>query len=340
MKEITLEKIIKLYPKVILDILKRDYYYYKSIIFHQKKMGQKYLKTFKLMSKDNKLQSSKHWEKLANNMKKEIIGKGLKDFKRGYCNKHFAGRYPKTVLEISALWQYYNYIKQKDKFDVLNKISEPKVGNPYTVKIDGKELMWDFVQGVDEFYNIINNFNINLNEKIVICEIGSGYGRLANIFLQMMPNCHYVLVDLPESLIVAYYHLSEIFENNIKKYEESRDRKKYDRNFFLEKKATFLLPHDFNKIKNKSVDLFINIDSFQEMNPKMVQDYFHKIKNLEGNHLYLKNSKDKSHNLVDNANFNLIDYPKKINMNILKSQISVPYDDMVEQFIKLDLNGK
>ncbi|MBU0457436.1 MAG: putative sugar O-methyltransferase [Nanoarchaeota archaeon] len=336
MEKITIEKIVKLYPKVILDIFKRNYYYYKSIIFRRKMVGNDYLNTFKLMSKDNNLQSSKHWEKLANNMKKEIIGKGLTNFKRGYCNNHFAGRYPKTVLEVSAVWQYYNNIKQRDKFNILNKISEPKIGNPYVIHINGKELMWDFLQGVDEFYNIINKFNIDLNEEIVICEIGTGYGRLANIFLQVMPKCHYVLVDLPESLFVAYYHLSKVFGNSIKKYEESRERKECPRDFFLEKKATFLLAQDFDKIKLKSVDLFINIDSFQEMTPQIVKDYFDKIIKHNGKFLYLKNSIDPGTNLIDTDNFKLEDYPKQLNMNILNTSLSAPYWNMVEQFIKLN----
>ena len=333
-------KYLKLeYLKIILDIFRRDILYYSSKLLNKCKLEPYYLKTFDQMSKDNQHKPSKHWEKLFKNMRKEMMIYGLSNFKRGYANRHFANRNPKTTIELSAIWQYYNTVKSKDRFDILKKFPESKVGNPCQIEINKSHYSWDYIQAIDEFYNIFNTFNLKLNEKLVICEIGGGYGRLAEVFLKVMSNCHYVLVDLPESLIISYYYLSKINEKNVHRYENSRDIPEYNRNIFLNKKVTFLLPNQFSKISKGSVDIFINIDSFQEMTPEIIKNYFKDIQNLKGKYLYLKNSKAEYHNLVDTNSFNLIEYPKILKLKLIKEQISIPYDDMVEQFIRLDKNG-
>jgi len=328
-------KYLKLeYVKIISDIIKRNILYGYSKIFKRCKLEHYYLKVFEQMSKDNQHKPSKHWRRLFKNMKKEMIIYGLSNFKRGYANRHFANRQPKTTIELSAIWQYYNTIKSKDRLDILEKYPESKIGNPYQIEIDGKMYSWDYLQAIDEFYSIVDIFSIKPNEKSVICEIGAGYGRLAEVFLKVMPNCHYIIVDLPESLIISYYYLSKIFKNTCK-YEDSRDIKLYEHEILSSRKVTFLLPNQFLRLAQESVDMFINIDSFQEMNAEIIKDYFKNILNLKGKYLYLKNSDAKHHNLVDTEHFNLIEYPKKLKLNIIKEQISIPYDDMVEQFIRL-----
>ena len=80
-------------------------------------------------------------------------------------------------------------------------------------------------QSIDEFYRIINHLKLTLKDEIIICEVGGGYGRLAYIFLSMMPRCRYILVDLPNTLIVAHYYFSNIMKSKIMPYNESRQKK-------------------------------------------------------------------------------------------------------------------
>lgn len=323
------------YSKVILDMIIRNYRYYKSLVLGKNK--DIYNKVFELMLQDNKLKSSLFWEKIGKQIKKDMIGAGLKNFKRDYCNTHFSERVPKTQLEISALWQLLNYNEKIDSLDILKKVEEPLIGNPELTNLNGKKVTWDFLLGINEFYSILNNFSIKKKDSIVICEIGCGYGRLAHLFTETFPNSHYILVDMPTSLIIAYYYLCEIYKDKdiINPYESSRNCKDLNRNFFSSKRISFLTPDQFYSIKKGSVDLFINIDSFQEMTPDIIKEYFKQIINLNGSYLYLKNSKDKVHNLVDTKQFSLINYPHQMGLKVKKSQISPTFPDMVEQFVIL-----
>jgi len=331
-----LSKVFTYYPKIIVEHTSRNLRYYQAKILHKKKLSPYYLSIYSMMLQDANYSPGKWWENLAKNMHKELISKGLSNVKRGYFNKHFVGRFPSGTLEHSALWQYYRNVKSKDRLKILDKVQEPDVGNPYKINLDGKKITWDFIQSIDEFYHIIDTFNIEVNDRLVICEIGGGYGRLAHLFLETMPRCHYVLVDIPTTLIIAYYYLHKVFAKDIYTYEESRKTDVYDKDVFMKKRLSFLVPNKFFKIEKSTVDLFINIDSFQEMTAEIVKQYLHRIKELKGNYLYIKNSKDPVHNLVDTKSFKLLDYPKHIGMNIIKSEPSTAYADMIEQFIKLN----
>ena len=335
----TLQRVLRnpdVYITYVIGRFKRSCRYYKSLLLNQNHIEPYYRQTLELMLSDNKLETSRLWNRLSSDFKMEIIGRGLDDFKSGFLNGNYASRRPGRPLEISAAWQYYNTVRAKDSLGILDRHPEPGIGKPCTVNLNGREISWDYIQAIDEFYNMIGTFNIQLTDELIICEIGGGYGRLAQLFLRLMPRCHYVLVDIPTSLILAYYYLSKVFPDDIQAYETTRSAPEYTREILTAKRLTFLLPHQLPRVQKRVVDLFINIDSFQELTPPIVKDYFRLIQELGKNYLYLNNSNQPANNFIDDEDFRLADYPAKIGMKVIKTQTSVPYLNMIEQFITLN----
>ncbi len=126
---------------------------------------------------------------------------------------------------------------------------------------------------VGAFADIMKYTGWELNKRITICEIGGGYGGLAYMFLKLMPNAHYILVDIPQTLILAHRFLNGLG---------------------IADRCEFLVP---DEIRNVKPDLWINVDSFQELTYHIIDDYFSYIKNNPG-YLYMKEL-ETNHNSVD-----------------------------------------
>ena len=250
------------------------------------------------------------WNKLAVKMKMELAVKGKDNFKKDFENRYFSGRFPRTSLEMSAIWQLYNHIKKIDTLDLLNKIQESEKGNPQQIKIKENDYSWDWLQAIEEFYSIINEFKIDTTKHITICEIGAGYGRLAEVFLKVFKNVKYIIVDIEPTLDLAKWYLDD-------------------------KRVVCINPYDknFPKALKSKIDLFINVDSFQEMGSGIIANYFDIMIRTGYKYIYLKNAESGVHNLCNTLNFNLIHYPEEVRMKIIKQRRSLTAEDMVEQFI-------
>lgn len=84
---------------------------------------------------------------------------------------------------------------------------------------------------------------------------------MARIFLEVMPNVDYILIDIPTSLIMASFYLSDSCKEKLDN-------------------AKFCLPKDIEHIEHGKVDLFININSFGEMTPEIVSSYLNHIRRV------------------------------------------------------------
>jgi putative sugar O-methyltransferase len=272
-------------------------HYYLSKYVTGSKLEQHYLKQFRKWVKEfnrheNKM--SDFWTALAARCEREMIGKGLTGFRSGYYRKIFAFDGKKNEIR-----KYYQTLKKKDKFKALEKVEEPLIGKPPFMRIDGKPVSWDILQSADEFTTIMDFAGYKPTDKKTILEIGAGYGRLPYMFLGMMPNAKYIIVDIPTTLITAYYFLTRAYGKDITK------------------RVKFLLPHQIKTVKKGEVDLFINIDSFQEMTPEIVKGYFEEMSRIGGEYLYTKN-KEVEDNFVDDIAFRIDDYPIQDNMRLVR----------------------
>lgn len=185
---------------------------------------------------------------------------------------------------VRLLWEYTS---RHDPEKLLKRLKEPKFGQPFPVYWHGQLISQDLANSVLEYYSIRQAIT-RLPETATILEIGGGYGRTAYVFLSLSPKIRYIMVDIPPALYIAQKYLTHVFP----------DRPAFlFRNFSsfkgVEKKLQaaqliFLTPPQLELLPDKSVDIALNISSFQEMRREQINNYFQQIDRLISGIFYFK----------------------------------------------------
>lgn len=181
-----------------------------------------------------------------------------------------------------AVSKYLTYINEIDHLGML----------PSDLLEHGKSNGWretDLGSIID--VNLIKSFSNKNNElSVKICEVGGGYGRLAEVILNgAWPKLHYLLIDaVPGSLSYAFLYLKTQFPAlkigayfNDDEYDETYD--------------CYILPSWHTDIlANNSFDICINVESMQEMEQKQVDFYLSMFDRLlsDSGLIYLSNSRE------------------------------------------------
>lgn len=123
--------------------------------------------------------------------------------------------------------------------------------------------------------------------KVSFVEIGGGYGRLAEVAVNLLgENCHYLLIDsVPASLMFAYAYLKNVLPKcKIGSFYEGDS---YSKDFQI-----FIMPSWHVDEIGGMFDLAINIESFQEMAPRHLDLYIPMLSRFlgPGAVLYISNS--------------------------------------------------
>jgi putative sugar O-methyltransferase len=107
-----------------------------------------------------------------------------------------------------------------------------------------------------------------------VMEIGGGYGSLGEILLKGRPPWFYVDVDIPPVSFVATWYLRRVFgPDAVAGYDETRDLEVIDLDALRRRyRAVVLCAWQLPRVVG-SVDVFVNSVSFQEMEPRVVQNY-------------------------------------------------------------------
>jgi putative sugar O-methyltransferase len=199
----------------------------------------------------------------------------------------------KTFNPVSAkiyqiyLCLLYNYVKSIDKLGLLDKITEPTVGNPYLVAYRGKMISQDLCNSIHEFYSATETFKENETPNH-ITELGAGYGRLAYVFLKALPNCTYTIVDIPVALYVAQEYLSKIFpQEKIFRFRHFDDYSSV-KTEFESSRIRFVSANQSPLLPGKSTELFINVSSLHEMTVPQIKNYFNEIDRITKKSFYSK----------------------------------------------------
>lgn len=107
-----------------------------------------------------------------------------------------------------------------------------------------------------------------------ICEIGGGYGSLAQKIASNI-RCHYILIDLPEANLLSAYYLTQHFPqarfllaDAVQDGVVSQDE--IDSHDFI------IIP-PWYAMGDTKIDLFINTRSMMEMNAEVIRGYFDRI---------------------------------------------------------------
>ena len=221
------------------------------------------LHTLEKYIKKTEKNKSSYWKEELNN----------KNYKNIYTNLGFGAfneiKILKSIMHfILSRVTYENYIFKTKTFI--------KIKNLFT-KIN-RQIDNDSIRHIFTF-NLIKN-----NKFKNSCVIGDGKANFLTQYITLFPNKKIYSVNLAETLINDYLILKKTgMLNNklIKVVENENDLKK---NYQI-----FLIPaNNKNFLKKIKIDLFVNIDSFQEMNMREVKKYFSIIK-LQKSLLYCCN---------------------------------------------------
>ncbi|WP_152974261.1 putative sugar O-methyltransferase [Pseudomonas asplenii] len=111
----------------------------------------------------------------------------------------------------------------------------------------------------------------SLGRPARILEIGGGYGALALALMEAVPDCEYVICDLPESLLFSGIYLS-IATQNVKMHGGAGNER------------LSLLPNYLFDTLSENFDLVINTLSMSEMSEYQVKRYASGIRNQISDH--------------------------------------------------------
>jgi hypothetical protein len=181
--------------------------------------------------------------------------------------------------------EYADYIRSIDHLDLLSAYYPD---NKFTA---GGGLMVCDLGSIIEVNLITKNLSRRHHQPLNIMEVGGGYGRLAEVFLNLFGGqIRYFLVDaVPLSLYYGYHYLS----GNLPRLQVNyMDNSSPDD---ISACDCIVLPcWNLNKIKGIEFDVCINIASMQEMTEEQVGfflDLF-EAKTRTGGLIYLSNSRD------------------------------------------------
>lgn len=241
------------------------------------------------------------WQNLCYNFGLNFLNYGINDVQnQRYYNGYFSGLWnPSSDLQSQTnLWLYYNFLKNKDKHNLLQKTSALDTTNPlldYSASIiDGrpkwipeKKLNWDYLISIDTILTIADYYPNILTDNITICELGAGWGRLAYYLTSINNKISYNIFDIPHTLLISSEYLrNSVSHTKVYTYQETINNQVSifnKENLLKDPSIKFWLPHYLDFFDKKSFDIFINIASFQEMNIGQIEKYFERIDFLSNN---------------------------------------------------------
>jgi putative sugar O-methyltransferase len=203
------------------------------------------------------------------------------------------------------LWKF---VLRRDPENLLGRLAEPTLGNPFPIRLGGKLISQDLANSVLEYNSIREHFRPASTERPTICELGAGYGRNAYVFLSALKQTKYIIVDIPPALYVSQRYLSKLFpERRIFQFRRF-DAFSEIADEFRAADIVFVLPHQAELLPPKSVDLFLNISSLQEMTIAQIGAYYRLIDRLTRGSFYSKQWYVHQ-NTFDKVRVSIEDYP-------------------------------
>ena len=162
--------------------------------------------------------------------------------------KRNAIRYFKTMLYNEA------ELFTEDELRLLDRIPNRTLGNPFSVRVRGRDICIDYLRSLRELLFIRKSTNLDAIHSVL--EIGAGFGRTCHALLSTTPNIQkYIIVDLPSCLGIAARYLKSVLE------EQNFDKLVFITNAELASQS--ILTHD----------LTIDIDSTAEMDEVVARNY-------------------------------------------------------------------
>lgn len=215
------------------------------------------------------MEKSALWQDITDRFFKNINPGVLKDFRRpDSINSRLASWSPTDNTARHFKFLIWNALETAPDslFEYIIRIRNRSVGDPVTVRYNGIDIDIDYMLAADELVFLEQTKTLSKVKSVI--EIGAGFGRTAHAVIENFLNIEeYTIIDLPEVLDLSKIYLKTVIPDQFSRLK-------------------FINAFDDYKIVN--ADLFINIDSFQEMYPDTIMEYYeHVISRCA--YIYIKN---------------------------------------------------
>ena len=186
--------------------------------------------------------------------------------------------YTKAYLKaVDLVLEYHRYSKVIKK-ELLASVSESSVGGSASVYYRGQYLSEKLLFHTLMVNDITTHIEFSKTERNVIVDIGSGYGGLDRLLSYYVHNACFVLIDLPETLLLTSYYIKHNFpDKKIALLSDISDRLDEFDSLFLEYDFIIVPPSVVEKIPSAGVDLVINSASLGFMQKDYVEYYLSNI---------------------------------------------------------------
>lgn len=192
-----------------------------------------------------------------------------------------SGDYSGMMEHPSYRYQYVNtWLKYFERYKSITdgdvKLSYPAVGRPVGMFYNGQVIPSEAIR----YHYIAQEISSILADvkHPVVCEIGGGLGGQAYVTVANSERpLTYLILDIPEVLVVATYFLMMSFpDKRFVLYGEDRFDLNSVGDYDFVLAPNFILP----RFRNDSVDLFFNSNSFSEMERSTVEEYISQIERI------------------------------------------------------------
>ncbi len=232
------------------------------------------------------------------------------------------------VFYTSLIWRRAVF---EDECHILGSLEESPLGHPYRIRQGQRLISQDLARSATE-YNLLKG-RLGKSANGTILEIGAGYGRLAEVFLQRGAS-QYIIVDIFPMIYLAEQYLKARFPNSkIFSLRDFSDFQSVAREI-EQARIVFLTPDQLRCLPDRYVDVAVNINSFMEIAPAEVESYFAAIERLAKGHFYTKQwllnkSKQGVHG------FEKSNYPARPHWSLVVEREDPLHSDFFEQIWKI-----
>ena len=154
-------------------------------------------------------------------------------------------------------------------------LSAASIESGMATKVNDKWVTWDYLLSVEEVMTMVSVEPRLLNEPLTVVDLGSGWGRVGHVLMTLNPRLTYVACDIPESLLIAQEYLPQHLPDTfVCPYSVNRTVPRFTRELLGTGGIRFCGTQDLDRFDDSSIDVFINVFSFQEMTMQQVIEYF------------------------------------------------------------------
>jgi len=246
---------------------------------------------------DSKLQKLLKWYADVRDKPPELLFSTIEDpdyldsnvFQSHPNNQLFDGNRERRVLYrvyVTLLWEF---LKSRDQLGLIDRLSEPELGNPIRVTYRDKIISQDLATSALEANDIVPTLKKEApSAPHSFLEIGAGYGRLAHVLMSATEVDRYVIVDIPPALFVSKWYLAALFpEAKVFGVQDFEDWAAVDEQA-NQANLIFLLPHQLEMLPDQFVDASISVSSLHEMLPKQANAYLGEMGRVARHLIYSK----------------------------------------------------